>query len=279
MADIAVQQREQPLPFVKQLFRPIDFELDQPPIVLVAPAFADLILGHAEPLHRILREVDAVAVEDVAPHVLPEVGQLQRGAGAIRQPLALLVAVATHIQDEPADRIGAPAAVIDQLIEVIVTIDPLVLFERVDQIQERLNRDLMPPDRSGQCHEQWRLALTRVAGLGVFAEPGQIARREVFVRHLIAQDYAFVADVSFLKQAEDNGLTYKDQGIDKSGLQILRDHGYNWIRLRVFVDPANASTHLPNDLQYAIALAKRAKAMGFKVVPQVSESLRKVQNL
>jgi arabinogalactan endo-1,4-beta-galactosidase len=87
----------------------------------------------------------------------------------------------------------------------------------------------------------------------------------IIPRCLTAQDYAFGADISFLKQAEDNGLTYKDQGVVKSGLQILRDHGYNWVRLRVFVDPANASTHLPNDLQYSIALAKRAKDMGFKV--------------
>jgi arabinogalactan endo-1,4-beta-galactosidase len=77
--------------------------------------------------------------------------------------------------------------------------------------------------------------------------------------------YAVGADVSFLKQAEDNGLVFRDAGVVKPGLQILRDHGYNWIRLRVFVEPQKASTKLPNDLAYAIALSQRAKAMGFKV--------------
>src|SRR5580698_9717132 len=84
-------------------------------------------------------------------------------------------------------------------------------------------------------------------------------------RHARAQDYAFGADISFLKQAEDNGVVFHDHGVVKSGLQILRDHGYNWVRLRVFVQPSKASTKLPNDLAYAIALAKRAKNMGFKV--------------
>jgi arabinogalactan endo-1,4-beta-galactosidase len=79
------------------------------------------------------------------------------------------------------------------------------------------------------------------------------------------EPYAFGADVSFLAQAEQNGIVLKDNGVPTPGLEILRHHGYNWIRLRVFVDPADASTHLPNDLQYSIALAKRAKALGFKV--------------
>jgi arabinogalactan endo-1,4-beta-galactosidase len=77
--------------------------------------------------------------------------------------------------------------------------------------------------------------------------------------------YAVGADISFLKQAEDNGLTFRDAGTVKPGLQILRDHGYNWVRLRVFVDPAKANAKLPNDLAYSIGLATRAKAMGFKV--------------
>src|ERR1700761_8344100 len=68
------------------------------------------------------------------------------------------------------------------------------------------------------------------------------------------EPYAFGADVSFLAQAEQNGIVLKDKGVPTPGLEILRHHGYNWIRLRVFVDPAKASTHLPNDLQYALSL-------------------------
>ena len=80
------------------------------------------------------------------------------------------------------------------------------------------------------------------------------------VASLRAQNgYAVGADVSFLKQAEDHGTTFKDGGTAKPGLEILRDHGYNWVRLRVF----NAPKELPNDLPYTIALAQAAKKLGF----------------
>jgi len=77
---------------------------------------------------------------------------------------------------------------------------------------------------------------------------------------LSAADYAIGADLSFLKQAEDGGTVFKDCNEVKPGLQIFKDHGYNWIRLRLFHTP----TRLPNDLDYTIALAQEAKKLGFK---------------
>ena len=78
--------------------------------------------------------------------------------------------------------------------------------------------------------------------------------------HSYAQEYAMGADLSFLKSAEDGGFEFKENGESKPGLEIFRDHGYNWIRLRLFHTP----TQLPNDLPYTIALAKAAKDMGYK---------------
>jgi arabinogalactan endo-1,4-beta-galactosidase len=77
-----------------------------------------------------------------------------------------------------------------------------------------------------------------------------------------AADYAVGADLSFLKQAEDRGTMFKDDGQAKPGMQIFKDHGYNWIRLRLFHTP----TQLPNNLEYTIALAKEAKKLGFKIL-------------
>jgi arabinogalactan endo-1,4-beta-galactosidase len=74
------------------------------------------------------------------------------------------------------------------------------------------------------------------------------------------QEYAIGADLSFLKNAEDRGFAFKDDGISKPGLHIFEEHGYNWIRLRLFHTP----TELPNSLEYTIALAKQAKENGFK---------------
>ena len=81
-----------------------------------------------------------------------------------------------------------------------------------------------------------------------------------FNQELNAQNYAVGADLSFMKQAEDNGFVFKEDGQGKPGLQLFKEHGYNWIRLRLFLTP----TRLPNNLEYTIALAKEAKQMGYK---------------
>ncbi len=78
--------------------------------------------------------------------------------------------------------------------------------------------------------------------------------------HTTAADFAIGADLSFLKQAEARGTVFKDNGDPKPGLQIFRDHGYNWIRLRLFHSPTN----LPNNLDYTLALAKQARELKFK---------------
>jgi len=75
-----------------------------------------------------------------------------------------------------------------------------------------------------------------------------------------AQEYAIGADLSFLKSAEDRGFSFRENDSTKSGLQIFKDHGYNWIRLRLFHTP----TQLPNNLGYTIATAKKAREMGYK---------------
>lgn len=72
--------------------------------------------------------------------------------------------------------------------------------------------------------------------------------------------YAVGADLSFLKMAEDSGTVFKDNGEPKPGLEIFKDHGYNWIRLRLFHSP----DRLPNDLEYTIELAQEAQERGFK---------------
>src|ERR1035438_4975355 len=79
------------------------------------------------------------------------------------------------------------------------------------------------------------------------------------VTPLRAAEYAVGADLSFLKQAEDHGKAFKDMGVVKPGLEIFKDHGYNWIRLRLFHTPSD----LPNNLEYTIALARDHKGLGY----------------
>jgi arabinogalactan endo-1,4-beta-galactosidase len=78
--------------------------------------------------------------------------------------------------------------------------------------------------------------------------------------------FAVGADLSFLGEAEAKGVVFKDGGVAKSGLRLFRDHGYTWVRLRLFNDPSAHRHALPNDLAYTLEQARRAKALGFKVL-------------
>jgi len=74
------------------------------------------------------------------------------------------------------------------------------------------------------------------------------------------------ADISFLPQLEDRGIRFSDKGIQKDVLQILKDHGFNYIRLRIFNDPARDSGYSPGkgfcDLEHTKQMAKRIRAAG-----------------
>jgi arabinogalactan endo-1,4-beta-galactosidase len=72
--------------------------------------------------------------------------------------------------------------------------------------------------------------------------------------------YAIGADLSFVKQQEDAGRVFKDDGVAAPGLRIFRNHGFGWVRLRLFHTP----TTLPNSLAYTVAMARQAKSLGFR---------------
>ncbi len=83
-----------------------------------------------------------------------------------------------------------------------------------------------------------------------------------FVPCASAQEFIAGADVSFLRQMETKGVVFKDAGKPLPGLQILKNHGYTWVRLRIMVDPVS----LPNNLEYTLASAKAARKLGFKLL-------------
>lgn len=72
--------------------------------------------------------------------------------------------------------------------------------------------------------------------------------------------YAIGADLSYVRQQEGAGRVFRDSGTAKPALRIFRDHGYAWVRLRLFHTP----TVLPNTLAYTLAMARQAKALGFR---------------
>lgn len=84
------------------------------------------------------------------------------------------------------------------------------------------------------------------------------------------QDFIMGADVSMLAQIEQSGGKFYVNGVEEDCLTILRDHGVNWIRLRVWVDPTDEDGNWlgggNNDLARTVELASRAKQLGFKVL-------------
>ncbi|MEP7322785.1 MAG: beta-galactosidase GalA [Saprospiraceae bacterium] len=78
------------------------------------------------------------------------------------------------------------------------------------------------------------------------------------------------ADISFLPQLEDRGIKFSDNGIEKDAIQIMKDHGFNYVRLRIFNEPARDSGYAPGkgycDLAYTKKMALRVKAAGMKLL-------------
>ncbi len=76
------------------------------------------------------------------------------------------------------------------------------------------------------------------------------------------------ADISFLPQIESRGMKFSENGNEIDALALLKEHGFNYIRLRIFVNPENEKGYSPEkgycDLEHTLAMAKRIKATGMK---------------
>jgi arabinogalactan endo-1,4-beta-galactosidase len=76
------------------------------------------------------------------------------------------------------------------------------------------------------------------------------------------------ADLSLLAYFETNGIAYKDNGQAGDAIQILKNHGINCIRLRLFTSSAAQAQADPydyiNNLTYTVPLAVRVKNAGLQ---------------
>ena len=107
----------------------------------------------------------------------------------------------------------------------------------------------------------------RTLGLGVAAAgvAGLAPARAAATR---PWPYLLGADVSWLPEDEAAGATYFADGKQRDPLTILRDAGFNAIKLRLFVDPANGySKGRPGgpwcDIAQTVAFGRRIKQAGF----------------
>ncbi|TSA28634.1 MAG: hypothetical protein D4R67_03450 [Bacteroidetes bacterium] len=78
------------------------------------------------------------------------------------------------------------------------------------------------------------------------------------------------ADISFLPQIEAQGKKFYENGQEKDAIQLLGDHGFNYIRLRIFVNPENEKGYSPGEgycgLDHTLKMARRVRDAGMKIL-------------
>ena len=76
------------------------------------------------------------------------------------------------------------------------------------------------------------------------------------------------ADISFLPELEDKGIRFSVDGKEDDAVNILKQSGFNYVRLRIFNDPGADSGYSPGKdycgLEQTKAMAKRIKAAGLR---------------
>ena len=116
------------------------------------------------------------------------------------------------------------------------------------------------------------LLMAAMLATGTLAMPLAVqAAEQVTIKQVagVPADFIKGADVSMLAEVEKHGGKYYDEkGVEKDAMLILKENGFNYIRLRIWNDPKDAAGNGygggNNDLATTIALAKRAKANGMK---------------
>ena len=85
-------------------------------------------------------------------------------------------------------------------------------------------------------------------------------------------EYWLGADISWVPQDEARGAEYFDHGERRDVLELLAAHGFNAIRLRVFVDPLNGYARRSRDgvawcgKEQTLQMARRVRAAGMALV-------------
>jgi arabinogalactan endo-1,4-beta-galactosidase len=88
------------------------------------------------------------------------------------------------------------------------------------------------------------------------------------VREADRPDFLVGGDVSFLPEIEDHGGTYSDAEGRKDLLLLMKDHGFNAIRLKLWHSPAAPY----NDLPQVLRMARRIDAAGMSFLLDIHYS-------
>ncbi|MEB5959002.1 arabinogalactan endo-beta-1,4-galactanase [Enterobacter sichuanensis] len=113
------------------------------------------------------------------------------------------------------------------------------------------------------------LAVCLSCGLAASAFAADAVKTRPFTA--MPADFIKGADISTLLEAEQHGAKFYNQnGQQQDAIAILKANGVNTVRLRLWVDPQDADGNTygggSNNLENTIALAKRVKAQGLKLL-------------
>ncbi|MCM3629185.1 glycosyl hydrolase 53 family protein [Paenibacillus glycanilyticus] len=103
------------------------------------------------------------------------------------------------------------------------------------------------------------LALTSLLSIG------QVKKAEAAESNLSDPD-TFIkgVDISTLQALEDRNVKFYDGGTQQDLLTIMKNHGVNYVRLRLWNNPVQADGY--NDKEHVLAMAGRVKAEGLKLL-------------
>ncbi|MGC5773184.1 glycosyl hydrolase 53 family protein [Paenibacillus pabuli] len=125
--------------------------------------------------------------------------------------------------------------------------------------------------KSGLVPVNWKeIEPSQYASAGEFTVTGDVYGTQVQPEATVTvegyrSDFVRGVDISTLTAIEDNGGYYLDSnGAERDLLDILKDHGVNYVRLRLWNDPQKSNGY--NDKDDVIRLAQRVKAKGMKIL-------------
>ncbi len=124
-----------------------------------------VVFVDAEAAHVFGGKVDAVAVVVVGANILPEIRELERGAGVVGESEALGIAIAAGVKDEMADRVGRVMAVAKHVGHGFEAGDGLVLSKCYEQVGEGRLGDVAGADGFSESDEDRMTGFAAITGV------------------------------------------------------------------------------------------------------------------
>ena len=147
----------------------------------------NVVFGDFEAAKVFERKIDA-SLGVIDGDVLPEVCELQCGAGEVGKLLAFGIAISAEVEHEMADGIRGVVAIAEHVVECLETCDGLILAERDEQIGKFVLGDFELAHCFGQRDEDGMFRCAVVAGVEFALPLVEQFERGGGVADFVAQD-------------------------------------------------------------------------------------------